>query len=371
MDITSDFRKLARQETTKRQAQLPKKERDTGRLDILPPKRANFSQPANNAFLTEAYIIAKHLRALRERIVGIRPAYLNLQSRQQTRRPATDFHGLGRQSAVKLSDPERDEIDRGIKQAVRQMMGKIQSLTQLGEATLDAITDNNDQGIEGAKILIRRLVGALDPRKAGKLPGDTTELASQPGLPLELSRRDVVAAHQSSVIWYLNSLLQKTNKVHAEMQELYLRQKLERQRGVLSQQQPKQMLSKGAATVSEKQGSEQDEMLSHLSQQELKMLQTENHNMVQEFESALDQIRDTQRSVLEISTLQSQLATELNAQMQQTERLYNEAVGALDDVGQGNDYLISARKHQSTARKWVLTIFIVLSLVLLFLDWFD
>ncbi|KAJ2441715.1 hypothetical protein IWW46_003376, partial [Coemansia sp. RSA 2440] len=72
-----------------------------------------------------------------------------------------------------------------------------------------------------------------------------------------------------------------------------------------------------------------------------------------------------------ISALQTQLANELNAQMQQTEILYNEAVGAVDAVEQGNVHLASAHKNQASTRKWVLFIFIMLSVVLLFLDWFD
>ncbi|KAJ2371492.1 hypothetical protein GGI05_007811, partial [Coemansia sp. RSA 2603] len=150
--------------------------------------------------------------------------------------------------------------------------------------------------------------------------------------------------------------------------ELYLRQKLERQRSLISQKQ--QLKSVVPATRSnsvldekhEARGSDQNEILNHLSPQELKVLQTENQNMVLEFESALDQVRETQKSIVEISTLQTQLANELDAQMQQTEQLYNQAVGALDAVDKGNDNLVSARKNQSSSRKWVLAIFIVLSL---------
>ncbi|KAJ2727017.1 hypothetical protein GGI07_000134 [Coemansia sp. Benny D115] len=367
MDLTSEFRSFVRQETTRQQAQLSKGDRSKERFDILPPKRPSLSQPTNNPFLAEAYIISKHLQSLRARILSIRPVYLNLQSRhRQMRRPAVEKGDFGFHGVTKLSDPERDEIDRGIKQTIRQMLGKIQSLTQLGEAELERMpaTDDGLEGLEGAKVLLKRFVSALDPRKAD---GSATVSDSSPGLPVRISRREVLASHQSSVIWWLNSLLQKTNKVHAEMQELYLQQKLKREKGVLLQQQA----AAATAAIPEKSTPENDEILSHLSPQDLQALQLENRNMVQEFESALDQIRDTQRSVLEISALQTQLANELNAQMQQTERLYNEAVGAVDAVDQGNDYLVSARKHQSTARKWVLIIFIVLSLVLMFLDWFD
>ncbi|KAJ2734105.1 hypothetical protein IW152_002547 [Coemansia sp. BCRC 34962] len=363
MDITSDFKGLVRRHVSTQQAQLPAGEKSTKRVDVLPPNHANLSQPTGNLFLAEAYIIAKHLHALRARIIDIRPAYLNLQTRykqavsRQAGAAAAKKQGLSRLASVRLTDPERDEIDRGIKTAVRQMLSKIQSLNELGEAELELVEDNVN-----ASVLLKRLVGALDPRKAG---GNGNESGTRPELA-PLGRRDTLAAHQSSVVWWLNSTLQKANKVHAEMQELHLRQKLERQRGLLSRAQP-------AAPRSGERlgGGENDELLQHLSEQELQQLQAENKSMVQEFESALDTIRETQRSILEISTLQSQLATEMDAQMQQTERLYNDAVGALDAVGQGNSYLVSARKHQSSARKWVLIILFVLSLVLLFLDWFD
>ncbi|KAJ2505212.1 hypothetical protein IWW47_002150 [Coemansia sp. RSA 2052] len=369
MDLTSDFKSLARRHTSKQQAQLSASEKSTERFDVLPPKRANLSQPTGNVFLAEAYIIAKHLHGLRARIVDIRPAYLNLQTRHKQAPPrhagaTAGKQGLGRFAPVRLSDPERDEIDRSIKTAVKQMLNKIQSLNELGEAELESVEDT-----EGAGVLLRRLVGALDPRKAG---GHGASAGARSDLT-PLGRRDTLAAHQSSVVWWLNSTLQKTNKVHAEMQELYLRQKLERQRSFLSQARAQPATSSSANGTSDvrSDGGDQDEVLRHLSEQELQQLQMENKNMVQEFESALDKIRETQRSVLEISTLQTQLATEMNAQMQQTERLYNDAVGALDAVGQGNDYLVSARKHQSSTRKWVLIILFVLSLVLLFLDWFD
>ncbi|KAJ2091275.1 hypothetical protein EV179_001259 [Coemansia sp. RSA 487] len=310
----------------------------------------------------------------------MRPAYLNLQRKTNRKtnvgamqlpsassEPPSVFARYG--GMVKLSDPERDEIDRGIKTTIRQMLRKIQSLNELGEHAVEAMPEDDESGaVEAVNVLFHRLVAALDPRNAG---------ASASSKQVQVfSKRDCMAALQSSVVWWLNSRLQEANQVHGEMQELYLRQKLERQHSVLSQQQqitkssasslkPAHMANMGTKT------DDSDEVLKHLSEQELLQLQLENNNLVTEFESALNRIRETQRSIVEISTLQTQLANELNAQMQQTEKLYDEAVGAVDDVSHGNEYLVSARKHQASARKWVLVIFIVLSLVLLFLDWFD
>ncbi|KAJ2080801.1 hypothetical protein H4R24_002805 [Coemansia sp. RSA 988] len=359
MDLTSSFRKLVQQATSQQQTRLAKSEKPSKvRPDIFPRKRIDFTRPPNNAFLSEAYIIAKHLHSLQQRILDVRPAYLCLPQSARHRRPGQ--RTVGERTRTKLSDPERDELDRSIKTAVREVLTKIQSLSELGEYLLESVESN-----EGAKELFHRLVGALDPRKAaGKDGSSGTAL-----LTTKLSKRDAVAALQSSVVWWLNARLRSTNQIHAEMQEQYLRQKLNRQRSLL-QKQDRNSVTK-FSDLEPKQLPEDDEMLQSLSEEQLQQLRTENETMVEEFESTLDQIRDTQRSVAEISALQSQLATELNSQMQQTERLYNEAVGAVDAVDKGNEYLISARKHQSSTRKWVLFIFIMLSLVLLFLDWFD
>ncbi|KAJ2162025.1 hypothetical protein GGF46_001017 [Coemansia sp. RSA 552] len=338
MDLTLGFRELAREAA--KGAQVP----------VPAPRRVDFTRPAQNAFLSEAYIIAKHLHSLHQRLVELQPAYLNLPGRSRALRSTI------RTAGAKLSDPERDEIDNGIKAAVRQMLAKIKSLNELGEALLDNINED-----EGARELLRRLVGALDPRKAGNPSGGSQVLG----------KRDTVAALQSSVVWWLNARLRQANQLHAEMQEQYLRQKLDRQRGLLAQQQRKRKQASQAAHAESRQPPEDDELLQTLSQQQLQQLQEENRTMADHFEGMLDSIRDTQRSVAEISALQTQLANELNSQMQQTEQIYNEAVGAADNVDHGNQYLVSAGKNQASARKWTLFVFVTLSVVLLFLDWFD
>lgn len=331
MDLTSQFRKLTRQQSINSSSTKPGKDSKT-------------------VFLSEACIIAKHLNSLRGRIVGLRPAYLNLQTAKSNRHHAT-----------RLTDPERDQIDRSIKDTIRQMLDKVQSLNQIGEAALELLEDK-DSHLETARVLFGRLVDALDPRHANNNDGGEAETVKGGMFGLtKLGKRDTLAAHQSSIIWWLNSRLRTTNKVHADMQELYLNQKLERQRNYVNSSKKNQTYTNN---------NHHDELLNHLSEQELQQLQLENESMVGEFESALNQIQDTQRSIVEISTLQSQLATEIDQQMQQTERLYNEAVGAVDAVDQGNEFLISARKNQATARRWVMVILVVLSLVLLFLDWF-
>ncbi|KAJ2660314.1 hypothetical protein IWW48_003023 [Coemansia sp. RSA 1200] len=412
MDLTGQFRQLVREHATAALTSSVPSAVNEKQAAAAAAAQKDHQQPyshaslrsVTNPFLSEAYIIARHLSTLRNRILHIRPAYLNLQRKHHSRKPNGGAGAMRLSAAaspetitedvfssryggtvVKLSDPERDEIDRGIKTTVRQMLRKIQSLNELGEQTVEATAPGDGTTtVETVNVLFHRLVAALDPRNASA-SSSTTSLS--PHLQT-YSRRDCLAALQSSVVWWLNARLQDANQVHSEMQELYLRQKLERQHTVLSRQRDHTTPTTGSQNIAttttssrsatgsdnrtgERDDDGDDEVLKHLSDQELAQLQMENTSLVSEFENALDRVRETQRSIAEISALQTQLANELNAQMQLTEKLYDEAVGAVDDVSYGNEYLVSAKKHQASARKWVLFIFIVLSLVLMFLDWFD
>ncbi|KAJ1732316.1 hypothetical protein LPJ72_003482 [Coemansia sp. Benny D160-2] len=417
MDLTGQFRQFAREHATAaltssapsavNEKQAAAAAAAAAQKDHQQPYSHASLRSVTNPFLSEAYIIAKHLSTLRNRILHIRPAYLNLQRKHHSRKPTGGAGAMRLPAAaspgtvtedvfssryggavVKLSDPERDEIDRGIKTTVRQMLRKIQSLNELGEQAVEATApDDGTTTVETVNVLFHRLVAALDPRNASASSSSSTTSLS-PHLQT-YSKRDCLAALQSSVVWWLNARLQDANQVHSEMQELYLRQKLERQHTVLSRQRDHSTPTTGSQNTAtanttssrsatgpdnrteERDNDGDDEVLKHLSDQELAQLQMENTSLVSEFENALDRVRETQRSIAEISALQTQLANELNAQMQLTEKLYDEAVGAVDDVSYGNEYLVSAKKHQASARKWVLFIFIVLSLVLMFLDWFD
>lgn len=101
------------------------------------------------------------------------------------------------------------------------------------------------------------------------------------------------------------------------------------------------------------------------------MLEAENEKMYKELETNLDQVRQTEQSLLEISTLHSTLSRHLAVQASETERLHQEAMASTERVVQGNDYLVQARRRNADARKWVLFFLIMASGVLLFLDWYD
>ncbi|KAF9583588.1 hypothetical protein BGW38_009101 [Lunasporangiospora selenospora] len=108
-----------------------------------------------------------------------------------------------------------------------------------------------------------------------------------------------------------------------------------------------------------------------LSAEQRQMLELENENIVQRLETELNQVRHIETSMLELSSLHSTIQEHLEVQTQQTNRLHDEALAAIDLISSGNDQLIKAGQRNQSTRKWILFFLILASFVLLFLDWYD
>ncbi|KAF9320716.1 hypothetical protein BG003_005167 [Podila horticola] len=116
---------------------------------------------------------------------------------------------------------------------------------------------------------------------------------------------------------------------------------------------------------------EEDDFEQSLTAEERQMLEMENENIVQKLETELNQVRQIESSMLELSSLHSTIQEHLEIQTQQTNRLHEEAQTATDHISAGNDELLKAGKRNDGTRKWILFFLILASFVLLFLDWYD
>ncbi|KAG0263067.1 hypothetical protein BG011_009360 [Mortierella polycephala] len=91
-----------------------------------------------------------------------------------------------------------------------------------------------------------------------------------------------------------------------------------------------------------------------LSVQERQMLELENENIVQKLETELNQVRQLESSMMELSSLHSTIQEHLEVQTLQTNRLHEEALTAINHIDSGNDQLIKAGKRNNSTRKWIL-----------------
>ena len=205
----------------------------------------------------------------------------------------------------------------------------------------------------------------------------------------------LIAAHRSSVIWTLNDLLAKLSGNMGEMQEERARRREERSRTLGGQ------ASREAAMLNAKAGvkahstttnglpdqlsgagrlpgvagaiipADEPPIESQLTPEQIQQFASENNALLEHVESQLSSVLAAEKSLLEISTLQMELVRHLTQQTEITDRLYDEAVGSVGDVGKANEQLKKARQRGEEGRLFLLVFLLGASVALLFLNWYS
>ncbi|KAJ2956372.1 hypothetical protein NQZ79_g7753 [Umbelopsis isabellina] len=352
-------------------------------------------------FIKEAYRIEQHIVSLKEFLQVTRRAYLrsepprrkytNQQSKASPQISArSQFEGslfsAFPRTITHLTDNERDEIDFQAKMIIRRCMDRVKDLEEAERIRQENVRSKN------AKQLSRFLSSIL-------------------ATPETVNSEDMLAVHRSGVIWLLNKRLMEVSQIQKNQQETRLMRAVEKSENQLhlSSLPPSQMMMQqnqkptkstlsrsdnleveskfqqlfdnkptfpkpAAETIDDTSDSLADTgnaFEEQLSQDQIQMLERENASMLTEMENTLNQVRDAEKALLEISTLQSQLSSQLAVQTVQTDQLYADAIEATDRVEKGNEQLVRARERNKNTRKMTLAFLIIASLVLLFLDWYD
>ena len=107
-----------------------------------------------------------------------------------------------------------------------------------------------------------------------------------------------------------------------------------------------------------------------LSPAQIQQFESENNTLLEHMQSQLTSVLSAEKSLLEISQLQSELVQHLVQQTDMTDRLYDEAVGSVGDVGKANEQLRKARKRGEEGRLFLIVFLIGASMALLFLNWY-
>lgn len=105
-------------------------------------------------------------------------------------------------------------------------------------------------------------------------------------------------------------------------------------------------------------------------QQQDVQIRSENLALQQELASMSDQVQRAEQSVREIASLNQAFSAAVFHQAEQIETLYNEAVAATSNIGQGNIQLEKTVRVNKSSRKCMLVLLFLFSLGLLFVDWF-
>lgn len=108
-----------------------------------------------------------------------------------------------------------------------------------------------------------------------------------------------------------------------------------------------------------------------LSAHQLQQFESENNALLEHMESQLSSVLAAEKSLLEISAMQTELVRHLVQQTEIIDRLYDEAVGSVSEVGKANKQLKRAKERGGDARLMLLVFLIGATLSLLFLNWYS
>ncbi|KAK7137459.1 hypothetical protein R3I94_013187 [Phoxinus phoxinus] len=108
-----------------------------------------------------------------------------------------------------------------------------------------------------------------------------------------------------------------------------------------------------------------------LSPEEIQMFEQENQRLVGEMNSLVDEVRQIEGKVVEISRLQEIFSEKVLHQESEIDSIHELVVGATENVKEGNEDIREAIKNNAGFRVWVLFFLVMCSFSLLFLDWYD
>lgn len=199
-----------------------------------------------------------------------------------------------------------------------------------------------------------------------------------------------IKEHHGAMLDLVEVYLKGVCKLYSEQRAIRVKRVVDKKR--LSRLEPEQqskvkatqeqMAHKGQKedsrekTVSEVSGSsahlwEDSRTEDELSPEEMQMFEQENQRLVSEMSSLVDEVRQIEGKVVEISRLQEIFSEKVLQQETEIDSIHQLVVGATEHVKEGNEDIREAIKNNAGFRVWILFFLVMCSFSLLFLDWYD
>lgn len=418
-DRTADFRNFIRE----KKLTIPDAKRRK-------PVRFNQSDAAlagqghfEKEYLSEAYIVVScwifvprsrcscnqlnHINTLTRMLANIRKPYLNVDTRttpMSRQAPSNiDFGGADPLWAGirYLTNEERDQIDLQARVILTRCSDRVKEMEALEKRVhfsldcLSLLISYSYFLFLGRTELVASKTNPLTRLLPARLRQDVSTVLS-----------DFLAAHHSSITWYLGRRLAEASQTQKEMQEERVKRQLERTRtlGSSATREALTMESKEPTPVLNQQGgswlgeasssliaatigapppnefhrvqpidapsSSDDEEEIELSASQILQFETENANILKTVQDTLESVQQAESRLMEISAIQMELVTHLTKQTELTDQLYEDAIATTATVEKGNVQLREAKQRAKDGRLFILLFLIGASLSLLFLHYY-
>lgn len=187
----------------------------------------------------------------------------------------------------------------------------------------------------------------------------------------EEAQLETTRVWREAVVWFLQRKLEAASEVQMNMVQIRLDRERERSKSVLYRAKGpttsglvngvngfgsesgagslSNSVDMGRAVDLEKE-EQQDGVWKDLSPEQLQIFEKEQQDMLKHYNDELNKIKTAESSLLEISSLQSQLAMNLEIQSAHIDQLVEDSYLTADQVGAGNKQLKKASERPSTAR---------------------
>lgn len=331
------------------------------------PTRKSFNVDKVDEFLKEAYKINANIVSLHTQLRNIRQRYLSTaQPRRVLIRSAKNDS-----EPPPLSDRQREDIDANAKRSLRELNASIRELSDT-EKTRHAIELN----------VIRQKFGRGLGVLGSWATGGGKSNKSMDCVSAE-EKANTLNTHRESVLWMLRQRLQECLQTQQGMMEVRLNREMEKSRSVLAKARGQENMALGIpkerrGSISTKPSASQaissDDNPWHnpadeLTPEQIQMFEKENHDMLERYESTLDQVRTAEKSLIEISELQQQIADNLTVQSAHIDQLVETSYNTVEDIKGGNKELTKATQKARPAKY---TFYVACGLSALFIvwDWF-
>ncbi|TFK28826.1 hypothetical protein FA15DRAFT_664901 [Coprinopsis marcescibilis] len=381
VDKTSEFRQVVSEKET----QVPEAKRRKLHTKLSPKPN---DHPSGKEYLDEAYTILDHIGTLTRMLGSIRKPYLNVDTRhpsplsRQGSRNIDLNEGDAAWSNIKhLTNEERDKIDVQARYILQQCSLRIKEMEVLEKRRSELVASKVNPFV--------RLLPA-------RLRQDESTVSS-----------DVIAAHHSSITWYLNRRLMEVGQVQKDLQTERVKRELERSKTLASgatreaawadpQPSPQSrstwlgeassgFIAATLGTTSDSRrpsqpstplhyessfNSEDEDDDLELSASQILQFEQENAALLQDVQDTLQSVQQAEARIQEISKLQDELVQNLARQTAQTDQLYEDAIATTSTVEKSKAELKKAQQRGKDGRLFLLVFLLSASFSLLFLHYY-
>lgn len=201
-----------------------------------------------------------------------------------------------------------------------------------------------------------------------------------------------VRSHREAVFDLLDAYLKGVCKIYSEQRAIRVKRVVDKKR--ISRLQPEHMImSKPASSTNQEQNSEErlnssqneanrvalDETEGtervnfdeEFSPEEIEAFEQENQSLFNEMTNLVDEVRQIEGKVVEITKLQEVFAEKVLTQSADIDRIAETAMTVTENIKQGNEDVRQAIKNTASLRVWILFFLVMCSFSLLFLDWYS